>query len=98
MQMRNVAGPKSWATRGTFSYTQVVVPKRMFQDIRGPNDPKLPFANSTTLTDDELVSLVTFIRSSPDGPPVDFRNWTPERVSKFGAMVRRVGGDLAIDA
>ena len=87
---RNVTGPKSWVNGATVSYAQVVMPNRMFQDIRGPKDPNLPFVNSTTLTDDELVSLVTFLRTSPAGPST-----APERV--FRGFPLDVRGDLPID-
>lgn len=73
----NLAGPKSWSIGATFEYAQVVIPNRTFQDVRGPNDPNLPFRNSSTLTDDELVSLVTFLRTSPGGP-----EHAPDRVNR----------------
>jgi len=56
-----------WSVRRTVQYAQVIETGQNFNSLNGDLDNHRPFPVSGTFSDEELVSLVTFIRSSPDG-------------------------------
>ena len=57
-----------WQASGTGQYTQVT-DTPAGDELAGVRDIRRPFRVSGSLTDVELVSLVTYLRSSPPGPP-----------------------------
>jgi hypothetical protein len=63
----------AWTVTGTFSYAQVAIAGRDFDQVRGDDDVNRPFRVSGQFGDVELVSLARFVRSSPPGPPSSAR-------------------------
>lgn len=59
---------KAWTVTATGLYGQVSWQGRDFDQIENDRDRNQPFELSGDFTDDELVSLVDFVRSSPKGP------------------------------
>jgi hypothetical protein len=57
-----------WSLQYTGSYAHVAVPGRDFDRVDGDRDLNRPFRVNGQFTDAELVSLVSFVRSSPAGP------------------------------
>ena len=88
-----------WAVSGTGQYAQVTdtaTPDR----VPGVRDIRRPFRVSGSFTDDELVSLVAYIRSSPQGPQLIGRR--DERVEggwPLSGVWKRDNGtvDVALD-
>ena len=84
---------RSWRYQSFADYAQVVVPGRTLNDVRGSEDPNRPFRVVTNFSDDELVSIVTFVRSQAV-------KWmgreTPIALIGRGAIrdARRLGADL----
>jgi hypothetical protein len=59
---------KPWAVSAKGSYAQVSADARTPDQVPGDRDIRRPFRVNGSFTDAELVSLVTFIRSSPRNP------------------------------
>jgi hypothetical protein len=59
---------QGWAISGKGQYAQVSADARTPAQVPGDRDIRRPFRVSGPFTDAELVSLVTFIRSSPPNP------------------------------
>jgi len=59
------ADRKPWRLQDSASWAQVVVPRRAFDEIVGDRDLNRPFRVSGSFDDDEIVSLITFIRTNP---------------------------------
>jgi hypothetical protein len=57
-----------WVVQRTESYAQVAIPGRAFNDIRDDHDINRPFRVIGRFEDDELVSLVEFLRSPRSHP------------------------------
>ena len=58
-------GAMPWVVQRTDAYAQVAIPGRSFNEIRDDHDINRPFRVIGRFDDDELVSLVQFIRSDP---------------------------------
>lgn len=56
---------KPWRLEGSASWAQVVVRGRAFDEIVGDRDLNRPFRVSGNFDDDEIVSLIVFIRTNP---------------------------------
>jgi hypothetical protein len=54
-----------WTVAETRSYAQVAIPGRSFDQIEGDQDTNRPFRVFGRFDDDELVTLVKFLRSNP---------------------------------
>jgi hypothetical protein len=54
-----------WVVQRTEAYAQVAIPGRRFDDIRDDHDINRPFRVIGRFEDEELVSLVHFLRSNP---------------------------------
>jgi len=54
-----------WTVQATRAFAQVAIPGRSFDKIEGEQDTNRPFLVSGRLDDDELVTLVEFLRSNP---------------------------------
>ena len=62
--------PGPWSGMGSaLPYVQVAIPGRPFGQIESDADQNLPFTVSGTFQDEELVRLVTYIRSNPSVVP-----------------------------
>jgi hypothetical protein len=66
-------GPYEWhfdpsLPQSVGQYAQVVAPDRDADDVRDASDVNRPFVISGAFTDDELITLVDFIRTSPRVP------------------------------
>jgi len=60
--------PRAWSLYDSRPYAQIAIPGRAFGEIRGEDDPNLPFWVSGNFSDDELIEVVRFVRSTPPGP------------------------------
>ena len=66
---RELNPPSPWQGVGSARpYFQVAVPGRAYEQIENDNDLNRPFIVKGNFQNDELVELVTFIRSSPEVP------------------------------
>jgi hypothetical protein len=54
-----------WTLQQKHRYAQLVLPGRAFEQINGERDLNRPFRVHGEFTDEELVSLVTFLRAKP---------------------------------
>ena len=65
------ADRKPWRLYGSASWAQVAVRGRAFEEIAGDQDINRAFRVSGSFADDEIVSLIAFIRTSPksSSPP-----------------------------
>jgi hypothetical protein len=62
-------GPGPWEGVGSARpYFQVAVPGRPYEQIENDNDLNRPFTVKGNFQNDELIELVTFIRSNPEVP------------------------------
>jgi hypothetical protein len=59
---------QGWAVSGKGQYAQVSADARTPDQVPGDRDIRRPFRVNGSFTDAELVSLVTFVRSSPPNP------------------------------
>ncbi len=59
---------QGWMASGTGQYAQVSADARTPDQVPGDRDIRRPFRVNGSFTDAELVSLVTFVRSSPPNP------------------------------
>ena len=89
-------GPRSWSVYDSHFYAQVAIPGRAFDEIRGEDDPNLPFWVVDNFSDDELIEVVRFVRSTPPGPGgssfgLQVERLPIEAVSRFG---RTAGTDV----
>jgi hypothetical protein len=50
---------------GPYFWAQVKLPGRAFDDIRGDDDINLPFATDGAVPDEDLLSVVSFLRNGP---------------------------------
>ena len=50
---------------GSWAWAQVKLEDRAFDDVRGEDDINAPFATDLIVTDEELVGIVTFLRTDP---------------------------------
>lgn len=56
---------KPWRLQGSASWAQVVVQGRAFDAIIGDRDLNRPFRVSGSFDDDDIISLIAFIRTNP---------------------------------
>ena len=93
---------RGWMLISVSSYAQVAVRGRAFDDIRSDRDINRPFIVAGTFTDDEVMSLVRFLRSGPVGPSSNrdtpqnavHGDWPVLRVSRSNSSVdARLRGD-----
>lgn len=61
-------GRKPWHLERSASWAQVATPGRDFEEILGDRDVNRPFVVGGELTDEEIVTAITFIRTSPTNP------------------------------
>lgn len=63
--MRRGDAPRTWTSSagGFWFWTQVKLPDREFDDVKSEDDINAPFATDGIVTDDELVSIVSFLRT-----------------------------------
>jgi hypothetical protein len=66
----------AWRVDGETRYAQVAAPGRRFPTALTSRDNDRPFLLEGEFTDDELVSIVSFIRSSPEQPSKKAPNGT----------------------
>lgn len=59
------ADRKPWRLQGSASWAQVVVHGRAFDEIIGDRDLNRPFRVSGSFDDDEIISLIAFIKTNP---------------------------------
>jgi hypothetical protein len=55
-----------WQARPTQTYAQVALPGRNFEDVKSADDVNRPFTLRGNFTDDDLINIVAFVRSSFD--------------------------------
>jgi hypothetical protein len=79
--------PRTWVTAagGAWFWAQVKLRGREFDDVRGESDINAPFATDGIVTDDELVSVITFLRTDPI--------FKPERERPVASIMRVYSGD-----
>jgi hypothetical protein len=88
--------PKRWEFVSTAGYAQVSVEGGGTDAITGPRDLNRPFKVVGTFDDDTLVSIVSFVRSSPSfSPPPSSR---PEPPQVPTGIFRQVQGTWPIAA
>jgi hypothetical protein len=75
------ADRKPWRLDGSALWAQVAVRGRAFEEIAGDRDINRPFRVSGGFADDEIVSLIAFIRSSP-------KHSSPPSASGLAAIAR----------
>jgi hypothetical protein len=63
VERRTPASP--WVLGTTFSYAQVAIPGRRFDDIQGDRDINRPFRVVGQFDDMDLVRIVQYLRSNP---------------------------------
>lgn len=73
LEVTQRARDKVWVVLQTVQYAQIVEMGRDYNSISGQMDIHRPFPVSGKFSDDELISLVTFIRTSPDQVKGDWR-------------------------
>lgn len=80
-----------WTVQGTRAYAQVAIPGRSFDQIEGDQDTNRPFLVFGRFDDDELVTLVKFLRSNPP-------TRGPERIQPwpFLSMQRRADHSVSV--
>jgi hypothetical protein len=87
--------PKRWEFVSTAGYAQVSAESGRTDAITGPRDLNRPFKIVGTFDDDTLVSIVSFVRSSPSfTPPPSSRPEPPVTTGIF----RQVQGTWPIEA
>jgi hypothetical protein len=93
---------RGWMLISVDSYAQVAVRGRSFDDVVCDQDTNRPFVVAGHFSDEELVSLVRFLRSGPSGPSSSagspgmavHRDWPILRVSRGSSFVDvRLRGD-----
>lgn len=56
---------RPWQLGNNEPYAQVKIPGRDFGDVRGPGDFNRPFSVNGEFSDEELVAIVNYLRTSP---------------------------------
>jgi hypothetical protein len=72
------AAPKTWQRVSSAEYAQAPIPGANPAELTGSRDLNRPFRVHGTLSDEALLSIVSFVRSSPATPPPDSR--TPGQI------------------
>jgi len=63
---RAFSSPTDWTVLLAGTYAQVAITGRKFDEIRGDDDINRPFLVSGNFDDNELIQIVTIIRSNPN--------------------------------
>jgi hypothetical protein len=78
----DAAGSKVWTVyEANGAYAQVAVAGRSFDQIQGDQDVNRPFNVVGAIVDNELLSIVNFVRSSNPGPLRGVRRDGPDAVA-----------------
>jgi hypothetical protein len=90
--------PRSWSVYDSQAYAQVAIAGRTFGEIRGEDDPNLPFRVTGTFTDEDLIEVVRFVRSTPPGPGGSSLGLKVERhpIQAISRFRRTAGTDVRV--